>query len=102
MKEKCALFSVADKTGLVDDVRRLVAMGWKIYASGGTAKALEMANVPVTNVAKLVGGDAILGHRVVTLSREVYAGLLADALKPEDLEELVKNNIPFIDFVRCD
>ena len=101
-REKIALVSVSNKTGIEEDVRRLVNMGWKIISSGGTAKVLAAAGIPVTDVATLVGGGAILGHRVVTLSREVYAGLLADALKPEDLAELANKNIPFIDFVRCD
>ncbi|MCX6723999.1 MAG: hypothetical protein NT155_02355 [Candidatus Staskawiczbacteria bacterium] len=101
-KEKWALFSVWDKTGVVDDAKRLVKLGWKIISSGGTAKVLASAGVPVKDVSELVGGGAILGHRVVTLSREVHAALLADALKHEDLVELVCLAIPFIDLVRCD
>jgi len=99
---KWALVSVYDKAGIVEDVRRLVQMGWRITSSGGTAKKLREAGITVMDVADLVGGGAILGHRVVTLSREVHAGLLADALKPEDLCELVDLGIPFIDLVRCD
>ncbi len=101
-QEKWALISVFNKDGVVDFAQRLVKMGWKIISSGGTAKKLSENNVPVKDVAELVGGNAILGHRVVTLSREVHAGLLADALKAEDLAELVSLNIPFIDLVRCD
>ena len=100
--EKWALVSVYDKTGIKEDVRRLVKMGWSIISSGGTAKVLAEAGIAVTDVAELVGGGAILGHRVVTLSREVHAALLADALKPEQLAELVEKEIPFIDLVRCD
>lgn len=101
-QEKWALISVFNKDGVVEFAQRLVQMGWKILSSGGTAKKLSDAGVPVKDVAELVGGTAILGHRVVTLSRQVHAGLLADALKPEDLAELVSLNIPFIDLVRCD
>ena len=101
-QRKWALISVYDKTGVVEDARRLVALGWEIISSGGTAKVLKEAGIVVKDVAELVGGGAILGHRVVTLSREVHAGLLADASKAEDLAELVSLNIPFIDFVRCD
>lgn len=100
--EKWALVSVYNKEGVEEDVRRLVEMGWSIISSGGTAKKLEETGIPVKDVAELVGGGAILGHRVVTLSRQVHAGLLADALKPEDVAELVGLNIPFIDLVRCD
>ena len=102
MKEKNALISVSNKTGIAEDAARLVKVGFRIFSSGGTAKVLAEAGIPVTDVAELVGGGAVLGHRVVTLSREVHAGLLADALKPEDLSELIKLNIPFIDFVRID
>ncbi len=100
--EKWALISVYDKTGIVEDVARLEKMGWRILSSGGTAKVLREAGIAVKDVAQLVGGGPILGHRVVTLSREVHAGLLADASKPEDLEEIAKLGIPFIDLVRCD
>lgn len=98
---KCALVSVFNKDGVADDVRRLVKMGWSIFSSGGTAKVLKEAGIPVTDVAKLVG-EPILGHRVVTLSRELHAGLLADSIDGEQLAELVAKNIPFIDLVRCD
>lgn len=100
--ERWALFSVFNKAGVVEDARRLVNLGWKIISSGGTAKALAAADVPVKDVAELVGGGAILGHRVVTLSRQVHAGLLANPKRPEDMAELEKSGIPFIDFVRCD
>jgi phosphoribosylaminoimidazolecarboxamide formyltransferase/IMP cyclohydrolase len=99
---KWALISVYEKRGIVEFARRLVSMGWKILASGGTAKALDADGVPVKDVAELVGGGAILGHRVVTLSREVHAGLLADPNKPEDMAELAKLGIPFIHLVCCD
>jgi AICAR transformylase/IMP cyclohydrolase PurH len=82
-----ALLSVYDKTGIAEFAKGLHELGWNIISSGGTAKVVAEAGVPVTDVAELVGGEAILGHRVVTLSREVHSGLLADADKPEDLTE---------------
>jgi phosphoribosylaminoimidazolecarboxamide formyltransferase / IMP cyclohydrolase len=97
-----ALISVYDKRGIEEFARGLTDLGWTVYASGGTAKRIEDAGVPVTDVSGLVGGQAILGHRVVTLSREVYAGLLADKAKPEDLKELEELNIPIIDLVCVD
>jgi phosphoribosylaminoimidazolecarboxamide formyltransferase / IMP cyclohydrolase len=101
VRERCALLSVYDKTGIEDFARALVAGGWRIYASGGTAKTLAAAGIATTDVADLVGGSAILGHRVVTLSREVHAGLLARPV-PEDLEELDRLGVPFIDLVCVD
>ncbi len=97
-----ALLSVYDKTGIAEFAKGLHELGWNIISSGGTAKVVAEAGVPVTDVAELVGGEAILGHRVVTLSREIHSGLLADADKPEDLQELRDRGIPFIDLVAVD
>lgn len=79
----------------------LVKLGYKIYASGGTARKLKEAGIEVTDVADLVGGGAILGHRVVTLSREIHASLLARDTA-EDRAELDKLGIPWIDLVCVD
>ncbi len=96
-----ALISVYDKAGIEDFARSLSDLGWNIYASGGTAQKLKEAGIKVTDVAELVGGQAILGHRVVTLSREIHAGLLAQNT-PEDEAELKKLKIPRIDLVCVD
>lgn len=92
-----ALLSVYDKTGIVEFARELIKLGWGIFASGGTAKIIREAGLPVSDVAELVGGGPILGHRVVTLSREVHAGLLAR--KPEDEEEMTRLGLGYIDLV---
>jgi phosphoribosylaminoimidazolecarboxamide formyltransferase/IMP cyclohydrolase len=97
-----ALLSVYDKTGIVDFARGLIELGWQVYASGGTAKAIQEAGIEVTDIAGLVGGGPILGHRVVTLSREISAGLLADKSKPEDLAEMAELKLPVIDLVCVD
>src|SRR4051812_22329727 len=97
-----ALISVYDKTGIEDFARGLAELDWKVYASGGTAKAISGAGIDVRDVSELVGGSAILGHRVVTLSREISAGLLADKNSPEDMTELASLKIPVIDLVCVD
>jgi phosphoribosylaminoimidazolecarboxamide formyltransferase / IMP cyclohydrolase len=96
-----ALLSVYDKTGLKEFAEDLHKLGWDLIASGGTAKVIQDAGLPVTDVAELVGGGAILDHRVVTLSREIHAGLLARDI-PEDRKELEDLGIPFIDLVCVD
>lgn len=101
MKTRNALISVYHKDGIYQFAQELVELGFTIYASGGTAKHLTNAGVKVTDVATLVGGGPILGHRVVTLSREVHAGLLARDI-PEDIEELARLGIPHIDLVCVD
>src|SRR5208337_1739100 len=98
---RVALLSVYHKTGIVQFAKSLVALGWSIMASGGTAKTLSEAGIPVQDVASLIGGQAILGHRVVTLSREVHAGLLARVTE-EDTKEMDQLGIPYIDLVCVD
>lgn len=55
------------KEGIVEFARRLLKLGWKLLASGGTAKKIAEAGFPVTDIATIVG-EPILGHRVVSLS----------------------------------
>ncbi len=98
---KNALISVYNKDGIEDFAKNLVELGWTLWASGGTATKLTKAKIPVNDVAELVGGKAILGHRVVTLSREIYAGLLATD-SPSDTKELKTLGIPRIDLVCVD
>ncbi|HTR18840.1 MAG TPA: hypothetical protein VMH91_02565 [Candidatus Paceibacterota bacterium] len=70
--------------------------GWNLLGSAGTAKYLNDNDIPCRDVGEIVGAP-ILGHRVVTLSREIYAGLLAAT--PEDFAELEKQEITRIDLV---
>ncbi|KKQ39082.1 MAG: Bifunctional purine biosynthesis protein PurH [Candidatus Moranbacteria bacterium GW2011_GWC2_37_73] len=89
MNRKNALLSVYNKTGIVEFAGSLVELGWTLYSSGGTAKAIATAGIPVQDVSTLVGGEAILDHRVVTLSREVHAGLLARPIDRSRLRRYV-------------
>jgi phosphoribosylaminoimidazolecarboxamide formyltransferase / IMP cyclohydrolase len=85
-----ALLSVYDKTGIAELARGLHDLGWDLLSSGGTARAIAEAGVPVTDVAARTGFPAILGHRVVTLHPKVHGGILADPDDPDhrrDLEE---------------
>lgn len=100
-RKRTALLSVYNKDGIVEFATELVAMGWDLLASGGTAKALAAAGLPVRDVASLVG-DPILGHKVVTLSREVHAGLLADPTSEKEMAELDAAGAPYIDLVCID
>ena len=62
-----ALLSVYDKTGIVELAAGLHDLGWELISSGGTARALADAGLPVTTVADVTGYPEMLGHRVVTL-----------------------------------
>uniref|UniRef100_A0A2K5CQU5 Bifunctional purine biosynthesis protein ATIC n=1 Tax=Aotus nancymaae TaxID=37293 RepID=A0A2K5CQU5_AOTNA len=61
-----ALFSVSDKTGLVEFARNLISLGLNLVASGGTAKALRDAGLAVRDVSELTGFPEMLGGRVRT------------------------------------
>ncbi|MEX1997845.1 MAG: hypothetical protein WEA04_04195 [Candidatus Andersenbacteria bacterium] len=95
-----ALLSVYHKEGITDFAQQLVERGWDLLASGGTAAALAEADIPVKDIAGIVG-PPILGHRVVTLSREIHAGLLAQNTL-EDRRELKHLGILWIDLVCID
>src|SRR3989338_9499703 len=101
LRQKIALISVYNKEGIADFAKSLVDLGWKIISSGGTAKRLSAAGIPVTDVAEITGMPAILGHRIVTLHPKIHGGLLAEDT-PEHLAELEKYKIPWIDLVCCD
>ena len=91
-----ALLSVFDKSGIVDLARGLHDLGWELVSSGGTAKAIADAGLPVLDVADITGVPAILGHRVVTLHPKIHGGLLADTDDPTHLADMAAYDIaPF-------
>ncbi|HEY63943.1 MAG TPA: bifunctional phosphoribosylaminoimidazolecarboxamide formyltransferase/IMP cyclohydrolase [Caldilineae bacterium] len=95
-----ALLSVYDKTGLVEFGRGLVELGFELVASGGTARALSQAGLPVTQIDQITGFPEILGGRVKTLHPAVHGGILARRT-PEHLAELESHGITPIDLVAC-
>ena len=94
-----ALLSVSDKTGLADLGQRLHALGVEMLSTGGTARALREAGVPVTDVADATGFPEILGGRVKSLHPAIHGGILARRTDPEDLAELAEHGIGAIDLV---
>src|SRR3954447_26722689 len=94
-----ALLSVYDKNGIGDLAEALHGLGWKLVSSGGTAKAVAEAGVPVTDVAELTGVPAILDHRVVTLHPKVHGGLLADPTNPQHQQDMAEYGIEAFDLV---
>jgi phosphoribosylaminoimidazolecarboxamide formyltransferase/IMP cyclohydrolase len=73
-----ALLSVSDKSGLVDFGRGLVALGFELVSTGGTARTLRDAGLPVTDVTAVTGFPEMLDGRIKTLHPRVHAGILAD------------------------
>jgi phosphoribosylaminoimidazolecarboxamide formyltransferase/IMP cyclohydrolase len=94
-----ALVSVHDKTGLVELATRLIAAGWEIVSSGGTAGTIEAAGLPVTRVSEVTGSPEILGGRVKTLHPRIHGGILARG--DEDDADLSANGIERFDLVVC-
>jgi len=94
-----ALVSVADKAGVADFARELAARGYEVVSSGGTAKLLEEAGVPVRRVSEVTGSPEILGGRVKTLHPRIHGGILARRQLASDLEELEAQEIVPVDIV---
>ncbi|MBD0393633.1 MAG: bifunctional phosphoribosylaminoimidazolecarboxamide formyltransferase/IMP cyclohydrolase [Microcoleus sp. C1-bin4] len=97
---RLALLSVSDKTGLIDFARKLVEeFGFDVISSGGTAKALKEAGIPVTKVSDYTGSPEILGGRVKTLHPRIHGGILARRDEPSDVADLENQQIRPIDLV---
>lgn len=97
-----ALFSVSDKTGLVELATELhTRYGVELVATGGTGKALSAAGLPVKDVSELTQFPEILDGRVKTLHPGVFAGILANRSKPDHLATLAQHNLAEIDLVVC-
>jgi phosphoribosylaminoimidazolecarboxamide formyltransferase/IMP cyclohydrolase len=94
-----ALISVSDKKGVAAFARKLHSMGFEIISTGGTARALEEASVPVTPVSEVTGTPEMLGGRVKTLHPKIHGGILADLEDPDQVVELVEHEIGPIDLV---
>ncbi len=99
-----ALISVSDKSGIVDFCRELHQLGIELLSTGGTAKALMEAHIPVTEVSDYTGFPEMMDGRVKTLHPKVHGGILgrrgiddaimaANAIKPIDM--VVVNLYPF-------
>ena len=96
---KRALLSVSDKKGLVEFARGLNALGVELISTGGTAKALSEAGLPIQNVSDITQFPEMLDGRVKTLHPAVHGALLADRSKPEHMETIKAHGIMPIDLV---
>ena len=71
----------------------------ELISSGGTARVIADAGIPVTDVAQHTGSPIMLGHRVVTLHPKVHGGILADRTDPEHQADMAEHDIDPIDLV---
>jgi phosphoribosylaminoimidazolecarboxamide formyltransferase/IMP cyclohydrolase len=98
MKPK-ALISVSDKCGIDVFARFLVAHGWEILSTGGTAAHLEACGVPYTQVSDYTGFPEMLDGRLKTLQPRIHGGILARRDLPEHRAACLRHNMAPIDWV---
>ncbi len=99
LKIKRALISVSDKSGIVDFARELHNLAVEIISTGGTARTLSEAGIPVIEVSDYTGFPEMLDGRVKTLHPKIHAGLLALRDNPGHMQKLKDHNIGLIDMV---
>jgi phosphoribosylaminoimidazolecarboxamide formyltransferase / IMP cyclohydrolase len=93
---EAALFSVYDRTGVVEIAQRLANDGMPIYATGGTRAHLVENGIDARDVGELTGFPALFDGRVKTLHPRVFGGILADRANPAHRAEAQANGIPSI------
>ena len=94
-----ALLSLSDKTGLVEFARGLSSRGFELVSTGGTAKTLEQAGLPVIGVSDVTGFPEMMDGRVKTLHPMVHGGILARRGDPAHLASAAAHGIALIDLV---
>ena len=95
-----ALISVSDKKNIISFSKSLVEkFGYQIISSGGTAKYLKEANIPVLKVSDFTNAPEILEGRVKTLHPKIHGGILAKRSNKKHIDDLKNNNIEPIDLV---
>ncbi len=95
-----ALVSVSDKRNIIPFCKKLVEQfNYKILSSGGTAKHLKEAKIPVIKVADFTNSPEILGGRVKTLHPKIHGGILAKRTDEEHKRDIEANNLELIDLV---
>ena len=85
MAQLTALVSVSDKTGIVEFAQALHGLNVRLLSTGGTARLLADAGLPVTEVADVTGFPEMLDGRVKTLHPTIHGGLLARRDRPEHM-----------------
>src|SRR5215472_13917090 len=98
-KIKRVLISVTDKTGVLDFARGLSGLGAEIVSTGGTARMIREAGIPVKDVAEVTGFPEMLDGRVKTLHPKVAGGILAVRSHADHMQALAAHGITPIDMV---
>ena len=96
-----AILAVYDKEGIQEFAQSLLSMGCEIIATGGTAKSISDAGIPVIEIADLTGSPEMFGGRVKTLHPTVHGGILFRRGHAEDEDEVKRYPIPPMSLVVC-
>ncbi len=99
IQPRTVLLSVSDKTGVVEFARSLHDSGVRLLSTGGTARMLDDAGLPVTEVSEVTGFPEMLDGRVKTLHPRIHGGLLARRDLPEHMAALAQHGIGTIDLL---
>jgi phosphoribosylaminoimidazolecarboxamide formyltransferase/IMP cyclohydrolase len=94
-----ALISLSDKSGIADFARGLAQLGVEILSTGGTAKLIAEAGVPVREVSDYTGFPEMMDGRVKTLHPKVHGALLALRDNPAHMQAVTDHGIELIDMV---
>lgn len=98
MGHRNALISAYNHEGCEWLAQELASRDWNLYGTSGTVKYLQDFKIPIQNISTLVG-KSILGRRVMSLSREVFAGLVAT---PENAPEMYDMGLRYFDLAYID
>src|SRR5579864_4350753 len=96
---KRALISVTDKNGIEEFARGLHALGVEIISTGGTARSIKTAGVPVKEVSEITGFPEMLDGRLKTINPRIAGGILAMRSKADHMQALAQHQIPAVDMV---
>ncbi len=94
-----AILSVSDKTGIISFANALADRGVQLVSTGGTARALADAGLPVVNVSEVTGFPEMMDGRVKTLHPKIHAGILARRHRPDDLAAIKGQGVELVDLV---
>lgn len=97
--KKSALISVSDKTNIIELAKELSSLGYRLLATGNTAKLLASNQLDVTEISNYTGSPEIFEGRVKTLHPKIFGGILFRRDNPADISQAEENNIEPIDII---
>lgn len=100
-REKYALISVYDKTGIVEFAKTLISLGYTIISTGGTAKTLLNSGIKIVPIHEITGNPECFNGRMKTISFQIESGILFDRDNPKHQKEARQLGIKPIDIVVC-